>query len=94
MRFGNDPAPTPPAVGGILGVTAQVYETDVSVVFPTTLSVSFHGVIPETEAVGTTITEECLVLGNGVIFARTLLSEPKTADYSLLFVHTIALGRL
>lgn len=94
MQFGTNPSPTVPVNAGTTGVETLLYQSDVAVTYPTASSVQFQASIPLEEGNGTTITEECLIMGNGVVFARVLLNEPKTDAYALLIAHTFNFARL
>jgi hypothetical protein len=93
MVLGNHPSPTTPAVGDIVGVQQLVYTPSLSVSYPDDYSITFEGTIPQTDGNGLTITEEALLLRNGLLFARTTFAVPKTSAAALLFTHTISFSR-
>lgn len=93
MRLGNHPSPTIPAVGDTVGVQQLIYTPALSVSYPDDYSVTFEGTIPATDGNGLTITEEALLLRNGLLFARTTFAVPKTNAAALLFTHTISFSR-
>jgi len=95
MELGAAAVPPPPQATDTNGVGALVYTPRLVVEYPDPYTVSFSGVIPILELIGTTITEECLRLGNGLVFAKVKLATPtlKTGATALQFVHDISLVR-
>lgn len=94
MDLGNTTSPPTPAITDTTGVGALVYSPPLIVTYPDNYSVMFSGVIPQSELIGTTITEECLKLGNGKVFAKKApFSTLKTGSHAKQFDHTIIVSR-
>ncbi len=93
MKLGNHSSPDTPDVTDTVGIQQLIYTPILFVTYPDDYSVQFQGAIPQNEADGATITEEALYMRNGLLFARTIFSVPKTSAYSLLFTHTFSFSR-
>ena len=94
MQLGNTVSPAAPAAADTSGVGSLVFTPTLIVSYPTPYSVMFSGVVPQTELIGTTITEECLRLGNGLVFAKKApLSILKTAASGKQFNHEVIFAR-
>lgn len=72
----------PPIVDALLTVT-----------YPATGQVRFSLVVPQTELVGTTFTEEGIFSKNGKLIARTTFSRPHPGTFGLQFDHTLSYVR-
>ncbi len=93
MKLGNHPSPNAPAVTDTVGIQQLVYTPTLAVTYPDAYTVQFQGAIPATDGNGLTITEEALYMRNGLLFARTIFSMPKTSSYALLFTHSFSFSR-
>lgn len=95
MDLGNTPTPPAPADSDTSSVGALVYTPVLTVTYPSATSITFSGVVPITELVGTTITEEALKMVSGKVFAKVKLATPQLLDGSSAyqFSHTITFAR-
>ncbi len=99
MVLGNDPSPTTPANADTTGVSMPTFSPNLFVTYPSAYRVKFSGMLPKTESVGETITEEALYLkmqisGSPVVFAKKVFSQLKTSAYALQFDHLITVARI
>ncbi len=93
MEIGDKPSPSTPNSADVDGVIRLQYLPNMIVTYPDLVSVRFSGLIPSAECNDKILTEECLKLRNGQLFARTTYSKAKTRQFSLQFNHTIIVGR-
>ncbi len=93
MELGAAASPSEPTTGDTTGVSNLIYTPPLTVSYPDDYSVMFSGVLPVTEAIGTTVTEEALKLVNGKVFAKCIFSRVKTGSFGLQFDHTISFSR-
>lgn len=92
MRLAATVNPAAPASGDTALIT-PLYTPVLVVTYPDDFSVQFGGLVPATEAVGTTFTQEQLVLKNGMLFAEKTFSQLKTSSFGLQFVHGFTFAR-
>lgn len=95
MHLGSAVAPPAPLPTDTVSVSTLVYAPVLTVTYPDAFSIQFSGVIPITELVGTTITEEALRTVSGLVFAKVTLAVPylKTSGNAVQFDHLISFAR-
>jgi hypothetical protein len=93
MELGDTVGPATPVTGSTTSVGSLIYIPPITFSYSGTFSIQVNGVLPITEAVGVTVTEEALKLVNGKVMAKCIFSELKTNAYGLQFVHNISLAR-
>lgn len=94
MQIGAAVAPISPANADTVGVTALVYTPVLVITYPSVYKIMFSGLVPITELIGTSLTEEALITANGKLFAKTTFVRLKTGASGLQFNHEITIGRV
>jgi hypothetical protein len=94
MQIGNTVSPPTPAPTDTSGVGSLVYTITAPtliVTYPANGQVQFSGLVPNAELNGYTLTEEALLLQNGLVFAKTTFApEPKASSFGLQFDHLLS----
>ena len=96
MELGDTVGPATPVSGNTSSVGSLIYVPPITFSYAqtsTTFSILVNGVLPITEAIGVTVTEEALKLVNGKVMAKCIFSELKTGSYGLQFSHEITFAR-
>jgi hypothetical protein len=95
MEIGNGNSPTSLDPTTTNGCNNVVLLPHVYVLYPTAYSVSYVGLIPPTVLASSTLTEEALRVGNGIVFAKTnfLITVNPSLTVGYAFAHTFTFAR-